>query len=86
MEGRTRIEELEAENASLQGMLAYERNKFARQMKEKEAGIAEQLSEAIALEVQAIRELCGYVEEDDRRRILRRLRRIDDILQNFSNE
>lgn len=65
------------------GMLEYERNKFERQMQSKEAGIAEQLAGDIELEIQAIRETTEYIDEDNQRRIRRRLQRIDDILQEF---
>lgn len=64
-------------------MLEYERNKFERQMQSKEAGIAEQLAGDIELEIQAIRETTEYIDEDNQRRIRRRLQRIDDILQEF---
>lgn len=84
------IGEFEAKNALLrreketaEKMLEYERNKFKRQLQAKEAGIAEELAEAISLEIQAIRDLCGYITEDDSRRIQRRLQRIDEILKGF---
>lgn len=89
---REKIAQLEKENArykqeinDAENMLAYERNKFERQLQEKEAGIAEQLSNAISLEIQALREIIEYIEEDDRRRIQRRLLRIGDILKEFAN-
>ena len=85
-----RIEALEKENAryrqertDAESMLEYERNKFERQMQSKEAGIAEQLAGDIELEIQAIRETTEYIDEDNQRRIRRRLQRIDDILQEF---
>ena len=85
-----RIEALEKENAryrqertDAERMLEYERNKFERQMQSKEAGIAEQLAGDIELEIQAIRETTEYIDEDNQRRIRRRLQRIDDILQEF---
>lgn len=85
-----RIETLEKENAryrqertDAESMLEYERNKFERQMQSKEAGIAEQLAGDIELEIQAIREIIEYIDEDNQRRIRRRLQRIDDILQEF---
>ena len=67
----------------LQQMLAYERNKFARQLAEKEAGIAEEIRDKIALELKAIREISAYVGADDQRRIVRRLDRIADILDDY---
>lgn len=89
---REKIAQLEKENArykqeinDAENMLAYERNKFERQLQEKEAGIAEQLSNAISLEIQALHEIIEYIEEDDRRRIQRRLLRIGDILKEFAN-
>lgn len=85
-----RIEALEKENAryrqertDAESMLEYERNKFERQMQSKEAGIAEQLAGDIELEIQAMREIIEYIDEDNQRRIHRRLQRIDDILQEF---
>ena len=67
----------------LQQMLAYERNKFARQLAEKEAGIAEEIRDKIALELKAIREISSYIGTDDQRRIVRRLDRIADILDDY---
>ena len=85
-----KIEALEAENArycqertDAESMLEYERNKFERQMQSKEAGIAEQLADDIDLEIQAIRETIEYVDEGNKKRIRRRLQRIDDILHEF---
>jgi len=85
-----RIEELEAECARLrkslkaaEDLLEFERNRFQRQMKSKEAGLAKLLSKKIGLEIQAIRETAEYVDADNQRRLYRRLVRIDDILRNF---
>lgn len=82
---REKIAQLEQEKNDAESMLEYERNKFERQLREKEAGIAEQLSNAISLEIQALREIIEYIDEDNQRRIHRRLQRIDDILQEFVN-
>ena len=85
-----RIDELEAECAQLrkereasENMLEFEKNRFQRQMQSKDAGLAKQLSKKIELEIQAIRETAEYVDEDNQRRLYRRLGRIDDILKNF---
>lgn len=84
------IEELEEECAQLKkdreaadNMLEFEKNRFQRQMQSKDAGLAKQLSKKIELEIQAIRETAEYVDEDNQRRLYRRLGRIDDILRNF---
>lgn len=89
----SRIENLEAESAryrqertEAEGRLEYERNKFERQIEMKEAGIAEELSGDIELEIQAIREIIEYIDSDDQRRIRRRLQRIDDILQEYGGK
>ena len=74
-------ESLEQQKTTAENMLDYEKNKFERQLDLKEAGIAEQFSDDIGLELQAIRELTEYLEEGDQRRIRRRLNRIDSILQ-----
>lgn len=74
---------LREERTSAEDMLEYERNKFQRQMETKEAGLADQLSEDLSLEIQAIRETVEYIDEDNQRRILRRLQRIDKILHEF---
>lgn len=79
----TERDRLREERIAAEGMLEYERNKFHRQMETKEAGLADQLSENLSLEIQAIRETVEYVDEDNQRRILRRLQRIDKILQEF---
>ena len=85
-----RIEELEAECAMLRkereeanNLLEYERNRFQLQIQSKEEGLAEQLSEEIAIEIQSIRETAEYVDKDNRYLIYRRLQRIDDILKEF---
>ena len=84
------IAELEKECAQLkkdlkaaENMLEFERNRFQLQMKLKETGLANLLSRKIGLEIQAIRETAEYVDEDNQRRLYRRLDRIDNILKNF---
>ena len=87
------IQEMESENqllskakADAENMLEFERNKYQLQMQTKEAGIAEQLSEDLKLEIQAIKETVEYIDEDNKRRIQRRLQRIDKILHEFGGE
>ena len=82
--------ELEADNARLRkelkdadGLLEFERNRFQRQMQHKEAGIAEQLSRMLRLELQAIRETAEYVDEHNQYLLIRRLDRIENILSDF---
>lgn len=77
------LDRLSKDRTAAEDMLEYERNKFKRQMETKEAGLAEQLSDNLSLEIQAIRETVEYVDEDNQRRILRRLQRIDKILHEF---
>ena len=67
-------------------MLEFERNRFQLQMKSKEAGLANLLARKIGLEILAIRETAEYVDDDNRRRLYRRLDRIDDILKNFGGK
>ena len=85
-----RVAELETECSELRKELSYaenrlefERHCFRRQMEMKEAGIAEELAKMLALELLGIREIADHVGENDRRRILRRLQRIDRILGDF---
>lgn len=66
--------------------LDYEKNKFEKQLKTQEAGLAEQITSDIALELQAIRDLVDYLDEDDQKRFRRRLDRIDCYLKEFGGE
>lgn len=67
-------------------MLEYERNKYERLLKSQGSGIAKELQDTIKLELLAIRDIAEYVPEDDKRRILRRLDRIDKYLEEFGME
>ena len=78
-----RIKTLEAEKLQAENMLEYERNKFEKQMRDKEAGIIEELYDKLELELLAIKETAEYIDDDNKRRIMRRLQRIDDILQSI---
>lgn len=73
-------EELQAALEQSEGMLEFERNKYARLLAEQEQGIREDIHDRIALELQAIFDLCDYLPGEDARRIRRRLERIDRIL------
>lgn len=76
-------EQLKRDNTSARNKLEFERNKYERQMILAESEISDQLAKELHLELQAIRETAEYVAEADRRRICRRLDRIDDILHNL---
>ena len=76
-------EHLRKDLKAVENMLEFERNRFQLQMKSKEAGLANLLSRKIGLEIQAIRETAEYVDDDNRRRLNRRLGRIDNILKSF---
>ena len=80
-----KIRYLEKQYIAATNMLEYERNKFQRLLEMKEAGIAEELSENLSLELQAIYDIAEYVDDDNKRRIVRRLNRINDILDRFVN-
>lgn len=84
------METLEAENEQLrqkhsksENRLEYERDIFERQMRTKEEGIAKQLTSTIHSELQAVREIAERVDENNQRRIFRRLDRIDEFLKRF---
>ena len=77
------VRKLEEGKAYAENMLSFERNKFQRLMETREAGIAEELSDRLKLELQAIGEIAEYLGDDDKRRIQRRLQRIDKILSAF---
>lgn len=77
---KSELEILQEENAHLRGMLEFERNKYERQMILAESEISDQLAKELHLELQAIRETAEYVAEADRRRICRRLDRIERVL------
>lgn len=76
----TEIARCRQERTDAECRLEYERNWFDRQMEMKEVGIAEQLAGKIELEIQAIRDTIECIDEDNQRRIRRRLQRIDNIL------
>ena len=73
-------EKLKAEKTAAENMLEYERHKYQRQLSAQESGIIEHFLNAVGLELQAIYDLTEYLEESDKRRIRRRLNRINDIL------
>ncbi len=75
--------ELQKELATSENLLEFERNKYENLLRTQEADIAERISSGISLELQAIRDLVCYLEEDDRRRFNRRLARIDRYLSEF---
>lgn len=76
-------EKLARDKIATENMMDFERNKYERQMMLAEKEISEQLAEDLSLELQAIRETTEYINEADRRRICRRLDRIDEILQHL---
>lgn len=76
----------ESERNAAENMLAYEKNKFERQLQSQADGLKAELLIDIGLEMQALRELAEYLSEDDRRRFLRRFDRIDQYLQEFGGK
>lgn len=83
---RTDIQQLSEERDAAENMLDFEKNKFEKQLETQEAGLAEQMTADIALELQAIRDLVEYLDPDDQKRFRRRLDRIDRYLQEFGGE
>lgn len=79
-------EQLADERDATENMLEYEKTKFKKIIQTREAGIAEQISNDIGLELLAMRDLVEYLEEDDKQRFRRRLDRIDRYLQEFGGE
>lgn len=84
------IQRLEAENAELRkelqqerNYLEYERNKYKLLFKAQGQGYAKELKNTIELELLSIRDICEYLPENDKRRILRRLDRINQYLEEF---
>ena len=82
-----RIAELEAENKELRAgiksaedMLDYERNKYERLLVQADSDIAEKIRHWIGLELEGIRDVAAHVPENDSRRIIRRLDRIERYL------
>lgn len=80
------MQQLREEREAAENMLDYEKNKFKKQLETQEAGLAEQITADIALELQAIRDLVEYLDADDQKRFRRRLDRIDRYLQEFGGE
>ena len=83
---RNQAQQLSEERDAAENMLAYEKNKFEKQLKTQETGIADQLAADIGLELQAMRDLVEYLDESDQKRFRRRLDRIDRYLQGFGGE
>ncbi len=77
-------DELELERNAAENRLEYERNRFERIMAGKDAAIAAALGKKLELELDALREIADHVDEAERRRMLRRLQRIDDIVGRFA--
>jgi len=69
--------------AELENRLEYERNKYERIIRDQERGICEALEKDLQLELSALRDIAEHVNEDDRRRIIRRLNRIEERLHEF---
>lgn len=69
--------------AELENRLEYERNKYERIIRDQERGICEALGKDLQLELSALRDIAEHVNEDDRRRIIRRLNRIEERLHEF---
>lgn len=74
------IQQLTEERNQAENMLEFEKNKFAHQIKSQEAGVSKQLSYEIGLDLQDLRELVEHLNDADKRRIIRRLDRIDRTL------
>lgn len=83
---RNQAQQLSEERDAAENMLAYEKNKFERQLRSQEMGLADQLASDIGLELQAMRDLVEYLDESDQKRFRRRLDRIDRYLQGFGGE
>lgn len=83
---RDQAQQLSEERDAAENMLAYEKNKFERQLRSQEMGLADQLASDIGLELQAMRDLVEYLDESDQKRFRRRLDRIDRYLQGFGGE
>ena len=84
------IKRLEAENTELRkdlqqerDYLDYERNKYKILFENQGRGLAKQLSHELELELLAIHDICQHLPENDQRRILRRLDRIHQYLEDF---
>ena len=84
------IERLEAENAELRKDLKQERdyqeyiqNKYEILLKNQGQGYAKELKHTIELELLNIRDICQNIPENDKQRILRRLDRIVQYLEDF---
>lgn len=79
----SRIKILEKQRDDAENMLEYERNKFARIMQSRESGIAEQIADDIELELNAIAETAEFLEDLNKRRILKRVKQIHEILSDY---
>lgn len=75
------VAELKAEVEYGRNYLEYERNKYERLLEMEEHGIVADLNQKLKLELDALRDIASYVPDDDQKRILRRLGRIDEILE-----
>lgn len=70
----------------MEDLLAFERNKYERLLREQGAGIAEEIADTIELELIAIEDIAQHINPDDTARITRRVKRIREFLREYGNQ
>ena len=87
------LEQLQQRNAELEkaytaseNRMEFEKNQSQNLFKSQRHLLAANLSKTISVDLQAIRDLVEYLDEDDQRRFCRRLDRIDRDLEEFGGE
>ena len=78
-------QQLKQELEQLNGLLEYERNKCAVLLQTQAREITDEIKDILHLELQGISDIAQYLNEADRNRILRRLSRINQYLDDYSN-
>ena len=83
---RDQAQQLSEERDAAENMLDYEKNKYEKQLDAQGADLAEQLMYDIGLELEAIRGLVDRLDQNNQRRFLRRLDRMEQYLREFGGE
>lgn len=77
------VAELQQELEHSENMRSFDRNMYQKLLAEQWSGIAQTMYDSIHLELEAMHDLTEYLSEDDKRRFVRRLNRIEAYLQDF---
>ena len=82
----SKVQLLSDEKAAAEDMLDYEKNKFEKLIVRQAAGAAARISKSISLDLVGLRDIAKNLEETSQKRVLRRVDRIEQYLQEFKGE